>query len=620
MKRRVLTAKIMVKSKVIHFVFSSMMLLASQSSWAAHGYSLWGDLKYPAGFTHFDYVNPDAPQGGELALVSNLRLSTFDKYNPFSLKGSPPAYIGNLVFETLLVSSLDEPGSAYGLLAEDVAVAPDKSWVRFRLNPKARFHNGDPVLAEDVVHSYSMLISEHASPAYRTIYAAVADVRIGEDDRTVYFDLKTFEPQIPLDIGGLPVFSHKWGDGKAFGDITLDDPIGSGPYKIGAVDYGRDITYVRDRNYWGNDLNVRQGQFNFDRIVVRIYKDETAKLEAFKAGEFDFMQEFSAGNWARQYRGKRFDSGDIVKKLFEHHMPSGSQGYILNTRKPHYADVRVRMALNLAYDFEWMNRALFYGSYVRLHSYFGNTVYEAQGMPTDDELQVLQVLQQQFGKTLVPDALLYDPAPQQPTTDPPHSLRENLKLARSLLAEAGWTYRNGALRNEKGEPFVMVHLDSKESSGAIHAAWIRALEKLGIRFESRTVDFSLYQDLLDNYDFDLVTIALRGTNVLGNELNSLFGSKAADEPHNANWWGIKNPVVDELIVRIVNAQDKATAVAAGRVLDRVLLSGNYSILQFSSAHYRVAYDASKLVVPDVIPPYYLVENWVMSTWWSSPSL
>ena len=607
---------VMVKNKIVACLFSILLLLGALPAWAGHGYALWGDLKYPADFTHFDYVNPDAPRGGELVLVSNLRVSTFDKYNPFSLKGSEPAYMGSLVFETLLTGSLDESGSAYGLLAQDVEVAPDRSWVRFRLNPAARFHNGDAVLAKDVIHSYSMLVSDQASPAYRTVYAAVAGVRMGEDEREVYFDLNAFEPQIPLDIGGLPVFSHKWGEGKSFGEITLDVPLGSGPYRIGPVDFGRDITYVRDPDYWGNDLNVRRGQFNFDRITVRIYKDETAKLEAFKAGEFDFMQEFSAGNWARQYRGKRFDSGDIVKRLFEHRMPSGFQGYILNTRKPHYADVRVREALNLAYDFEWMNQALFYGSYARLGSYFGNTDYEAKGRPTEDELRILWELRAAYGEEAVPDGLLYDPVPEQPTTEQPHSLRENLKLARALLEEAGWTYRDGALRNVQGEPFVMVHLDSKEGSSGIHAAWVRALEKLGIRFETRSVDFSLYQDLLDNYDFDVVTIAMRGSHVLGNELNYLWGSQAADEPHNANWWGIKNPLVDDLIARLGSAPDKATAIAAGRVLDRVLLRKHYSVLQFTSHHYRVAYDQRKLAVPQMVPPYYQVENWVMGTWWA----
>lgn len=584
-------------------------------AWADHGYALWGDLKYPAGFSHFDYVNPDSSKGGELVLVSNLRVSTFDKYNPYSLKGTSPAYLEFLVFETLLTGALDERGSAYGLLADDVQIDPNHQWIRFHINPLARFHNGDPVLAQDVIHSYKMLTSDQASPVYRTVFDAVSGVRMGEDEHTVYFDITTFDRQLPLDIGtGLPIFSHKWGEGKPFGEIALEEPIASGPYRIGPVVYGRDITYVRDPSYWGNALNVRQGQFNFDRITVRIYKDNTAKLEAFKAGEFDFMQEFSAGSWARQYRGHRFDSGEIVKGLFSHAMPTGSQSYILNLRHPQYADRRVRQALNLAYDFEWMNHALFYDSYTRIHSYFGNTDYEATGAPEGMELVILQELQSRFGEELIPNEVLLEDVYLPPTTTPPNSLRDNLKLARDLLAEAGWVYRDGALRNAQGEPFVIVHLDSQESGGEVHAAWQRALAKLGIRFEMRTVDFSLYQDLLDNYNFDVVTIALRGSDVLGKELYELYGSKAADTPHSANWGGIKNPVVDALIELIVNAEDKETAVAAGRALDRMMRYNTYSILQFSSNDYRVAYDSSRLVPPGVIPPYYQVENWVMSTW------
>lgn len=600
-------------------VVGAAVFLLWQPAWAAHGYAQWGDLKYPAGFSHFDYVNPQAPKGGELVLVSNLRVSTFDKYNPFSLKGTAPAYMSQLVFESLLTSSLDEPGSAYGLLADDVEVAPDKTWVRFHINPQARFSNGDPVLAQDVIHSYNMLISNDASPAYRTMLEQVAGVR-STDERTVYFDLKEFNRELPITIGSLPVFSHKWGEGVAFGDIRLQEPIASGPYKIGSVVYGKDITYVRDPNYWGWGLNVQVGQYNFDRITVRIYKDSTVKLEAFKAGEFDFMQEFSAGNWAKLYHGRRFDSGDVVKREFENRLPYGFQGYILNSRKPQYSDVRVRQALNLAYDFEWMNQALFFGNYKRISSYFGNSDFEAKGMPSADELALLQSLQAEYGKEQLPDAVLYEPAPVQPVTaPPPHSLRENLKRARDLLAQAGWTYRDGALRNAQGEPFVMEYLDSQEGGGRVHAAWARALEKLGIQFKLRTVDFSLYQMRLDQFNFDVTTIRMGGSTVPGKELYELYGSKAADMPHSANWWGIRNPVIDELINRLVNAQDKAEAVAAGRALDRMLLHGAYSVLQFYSSNYRVAYDASKLALPDTIPGYYQVEGWVMGTWWAKSS-
>ena len=592
------------------------LMIFSCSAWALHGYALWGDLKYSPGFAHFDYVNPDAPKGGELVLVSNLRVSNFDKYNPFSLKGTAPAYLSTLVFESLLTTSLDEASSAYGLLADDVEVAPDHSWVRFHINPLARFSNGEPVLAQDVVHSYNMLVSDEADPGYRMLLTGVFGARVGEDALTVYFDISEFNRELPLLVGSIPIFSHQWGDGKPFGDIRLDEPIASGPYVIGPVVYGRDITYVRNPAYWGAHLNVMQGQYNFDRITVRIYVDDTAKLEGFKAGEFDFLQEFSAGNWARQYRGKRFDSGDIVKGEFEHALPYGFQGYILNTRRPHYADVRVRRALNLAYDFEWMNRTLFYGSYNRINSYFGGSDYQATGMPSKAELALLQELQSEFGLESVPDEVLYEPAPVQPITDPPYSLRDNLLQARALLEQAGWTYRDGALRNEQGEPFVIEYMDSRESGHHVHAAWSRALERLGIRFSVRTADFSLYRDLLDNYDFDMTTLAMRGSAVPGNELYYLYSSRAAQEKNNGNYWGIQNPAIDALINCFINAQDKESAVAAGRALDRMLLHGAYSVLQFYSSSYRVAYDASKLAVPEVVPSYYEVERWVMGTWWS----
>ncbi|MDP4622045.1 MAG: ABC transporter substrate-binding protein, partial [Hydrogenophaga sp.] len=298
------------------------------SVWAAHGYALWGELKYPANFTHFDYVNPQAPKGGELRLVSNLRVSTFDKYNPFTLRGSAPAYLSNLMFESLLSGALDESGSAYGLLARDVQAAPDGLSVTFVIHPEARFHNGQPVLAEDVRHSFDTLMGPHTSPAYKTVLADVAGLDVlGE--RTVRFRFKKPNRELPLTVGGLPIFSRAWGNStdpktgqrKSFDQVVMDTPIGSGPYTIGPVSFGKDITYVRDPKHWARDLPSRKGTANFDRIVVKIYRDNTAKLEALKAGEFDLMRFFSAGDWARRVNGKRFDSGELVKGEFTHRLP-----------------------------------------------------------------------------------------------------------------------------------------------------------------------------------------------------------------------------------------------------------------------------------------------------------
>ena len=370
-------------------------LLFSAPAWSAHGYALWGDMKYPPGFNHFDYVNPDAPKGGELRLVSNLRLSTFDKYNPFTIRGGAPAYLSQLMFDTLLTGSLDEEGAGYGLLAEDVTVAPDGLSATFRLRREARFHNGDAVLAADVKHSYDTLVGPHTSPAYKTMLIDVAGVDV-VDERTVRYRFKRANRELPLTVGGLPVFSRQWGEGKPFNEVVMEPPIGSGPYKIGPVKFGKDITYVRDPDYWARELNVRRGTANFDRILVKIYRDNTARLEALKAGEFDLMAFYSAGDWARRVNGKRFDSGELVKGEFQHKLPTGFQSYVLNTRRPLLQDVRVREALGLAVDYEWMNRQMFYNSYTRVSGLFGNTSCAASGLPSAEELALMEPLRGQI--------------------------------------------------------------------------------------------------------------------------------------------------------------------------------------------------------------------------------
>ena len=370
-------------------------LLAAPAAFAAHGYALWGELKYPPGFAHFDYVNADAPKGGELRLVSSFRVSTFDKYNPFTLKGTAPAYLDDLLFDTLLIGSLDEAGSAYGLLAEDVEVAPDRLSATFRLRPQARFHNGDPVLAADVKHSFDTLTGPYARPAYATLMADVAGAD-ALDERTVRFRFKKPSRELPLTVGALPVFSRQWGQGKPFNEVVMEPPIGSGPYRIGPVRFGKDITYVRDPAYWGRDLNVRRGTGHFDRILVKIYRDNTARLEAFKAGEFDLMRVFSAGDWARRMSGKRFATGELVKGSFRHQLPTGFQSYVLNSRRPALQDARVRQALGLALDYEWMNRRFFYGSYNRVKGLFGNTECAAEGLPDAAQLALMEPLRALF--------------------------------------------------------------------------------------------------------------------------------------------------------------------------------------------------------------------------------
>ena len=583
-------------------------------TWAAHGYALWGDMKYPPGFIHFDYVNPDAPKGGEIRLVSNLRLSTFDKYNPFTIRGAAPAYLSQLMFDSLLAGSLDEEGAGYGLLAEDVAVAPDGLSATFKLRKNARFHNGDPVLAQDVKHSYDTLIGPHTSPAYKTLLVDVAGVDV-VDDRTVRYRFRQANRELPLTVGGLPVFSRQWGQGKPFNEVVMEPPIGSGPYKIGPVKFGKDITYVRDPDYWAKDLNVRRGTANFDRINVKIYKDNTARLEALKAGEFDLMAFYSAGDWARRVNGKRFDTGELVKGEFQHKLPTGFQSYVLNTRRPLLQDVRVRQALGLAVDYEWMNRQMFYNSYQRVRGLFGNTSCAATGMPSAEELALMTPWR---GK--IPDAA-FGPADEPPRTDRPHDpavggLRENLRRAQKLLADAGWTVQNGTLRNAQGQPFVLEYLDSNEGGARVVTPWMRNLEKLGVTLRFRPVDFALYQQRLQKFDFDVTTIAYAGTANPGQEYADLFGSQAADTEDSGNLAGVKSPAVDALLDRMVSAKTKPDYLAACHALERVITHSHVFIPQWYSGTHRMAYNAWRLQKPKVTPPYFRGEAWAIDAWWA----
>lgn len=596
------------------WLLSALALLAfsASPSRAAHAYAQFGDVRHPPGFTHFDEANPEAPKGGEIRLVPPTRPTNFDKFNPFTLKGTAPYGIGTLMIESLLTGNSHEPTTAYGLLAEDVAVAPDKRSATFRLNPKARFHDGSPVLAADVVHSFETLMSKAAAPQFRAIYAEVKGVR-AIDERTVRFDFASANPELPLVVGGMAVFSRAWGRGKPFDQVVSDVPIGSGPYRIANPRMGRDITYTRDPGYWGADLPVRKGLFNFDRVSFKIYLDDTSRFEGLKAGEYDFMREFTSRNWARQYKGRQFESGEIVKRAFENRNPGDFQGYIFNLRNPKFQDVRVRQAIGLAMDFEWLNKQLFYGLYKRVVGYFPNSEFHAEGLPRPDELALLEPLR---GK-LRPE--VFGPAPVPASTAPPGSLRENLRQARNLLAEAGWTYRDGALRNAAGEPFTIEFLNDQPSLIRVATPFQTALQKLGILMTFRTVDFSLAQQRMEDFQFEMTTTRLPGSTAPGGELIERFGSRAATTPGSSNLWGIADPAVDALLQKVVTATTRPELGAAVRALDRVLSHGHYSVPQYYGDAFLIGYRPRPFVLPPTIPPYYQPDTWALTTWWASPS-
>ena len=433
-------------------------------------------------------------------------------------------------------------------------------------------------------------------------------------ERQLRYRFKKPNRELPLTVGGLPVFSHKWGvDGgqpKRFDAVVMDIPIGSGPYKIGPVRFGKDITYVRDPTYWAKDLNVRRGMVNFDLITVKIYKDNTAKLEALKAGEFDLMRFFSAGDWARRVNGKRFDSGELVKGEFKHRLPSGFQSYVVNVRRDKFKDVRVREALGLAIDYEWMNRQMFYSAYQRVVGLFGNTDCQASDLPSSQELSILTPWRQQ-----IPAAAL-GPMFAPPRTDNDSSLRANLRRARDLLAEAGWQIEGGVLRDSAGEAMVIEYLDSNEGGARVVAPWARNLEKLGIQLNYRAVDFALYQQRLSKFEFDIISLAYGGTHNPGQEYAEMFGSKAAVTEDSGNMAGVSNPAIDAIIARMTSAKTKADLLPACRALDRVISHSHYLIPQWTASTHRMAFNDRRLARPTLTPPYSTGEGWAIFSWWA----
>ena len=592
-------------------------LAFSPSVWAAHAYAQFGDIKYPEGFSHFSYVNPTAPKGGEISMVSPSRASSFDKYNPFTLKGNAPPGLGSLMLETLLTGNSDEPTTAYGLLAEDVSVAKDKLSVTFRLNPLARFHNGDPVLALDVKYSFDRLTSKEAAPQFRTYFSEVASVVV-VSDREVRFNFKRANAELPLIVGSMAVFSHKWGADKPLDKVITDVPIGSGPYKLGQVDFGKDIQYVRDKNYWAKNLNVRKGMFNFDRISYRLYKDTTAQFEGFKAGEFDYIQAFVAREWARGYKGKLFDNGTLIKKELKHGNAGDFQGFMFNTRLPKFKDARVRQAIGLAMDYEWMNRQLFYQAYTRVRGYFVGSDFEAKDLPDTDELNLLEPMRDKLDPAIFTQAV---PLPPVTSLDPAsgHTLRDHLRQARDLLTQAGWTYRDGALRNDKGKPFTIEFLDNSGSMGRVVTPYAKNLEKLGFKVVYKVVDFAVLQKRMDVFDFELISNRIGGSEAPGTELLERFGSKSADTEGSSNIIGVKDPAVDALLDKVVAAQTRGQLVAACKALDRVLRHGHYSVPHWYGSVHRVSWRAGRFEQPNITPRYYQPESWIQSTWWATPA-
>lgn len=575
---------------------------------AAPALALGYEPGYPPGFSHFKYVNPAAPKGGALVLSA---AGSFDSLNPFLLKGMAAAGLGMLVFETLLERSLDEPFSAYGLLAEDVELAEDGLSVTFRLNTAALFSDGEPVHAEDVKFSFETLTGSDAHPQYRFYWADVAGVE-ALDSRHVRFNFARQNPELHLILGEMPVFSRRWLGGGSLAQAAMKPPLASGPYLLERFDIGKSVHYRRNPDYWARDLNTRRGMFNFDRISFKYYKDRTVALEAFKAGEFDFFFENHSKRWARDHVGPRYRSGEIRKTELPHGNNAGMQGFVFNTRRAMFADVRVRRAIALALDFEWSNHNLFYDQYSRCDSYFSNSELAARGLPEDEELALLQPFRDRL-----PEAV-FTQTWRPPQAGTPEKLRANLREARRLLAEAGWTLREGGLVNAQGEALRFEIVLDQKAFERIVAPFVYNLRKLGIEAGYRTIDAALYQRRLDRFDFDMVVDAFGQSQSPGNELMGLFHSSAADSEGARNTPGVRDPVVDALIEKVIYAPDRASKIIAARALDRVLLHGEYLVTNWYSGTYRIAW-WDKFGRPDILPLFYAPESWMIATWWSLKS-
>lgn len=565
--------------------------------------------RYPAGFHHFDYVNPHAPRGGDLILSA---FGNFDSFNPYQLKGIPAAGLAELVFEPLMEQGMDEPYSLYAHLAEDIVIAPDRLSATFRLNAKARFSNGAPVTAQDVQFSFETLIGKQAHPRYRFYWA---DIRraVALDARHVRFEFSKVNPELHLIAAQMPVFARAWVGDKSFDKMSTVLPVGSGPYVVESYDLGKRVSYARNPRYWATHHNTRRGMYNFDRIVFKYYKDETVRHEAFKAGEFEFLFENNSKKWARDYTGPQFDAGQIRRTELKHSNNAGMQGFVFNLRRPLFQDVRVRKAIGLALDFEWSNRNLFYNQYTRCYSYFSNSELAATDLPGPDEIELLAPFRKKLPRAVFTE--IWKPS----STLPPDSLRSNLRRAHDLLAEAGWNLRDGVLQNSRGErlEFEIMLVSVQKGFERIIAPFARNLAKLGIDLRYRTVDSALYQRRTDTFDFDMIVESFGQSQSPGNELVGLWHSSTADQEGANNVMGLKNPAVDALIQKVIYAPDRKHLVTAARALDRVLLHGEYVVPNWFIATHRIAY-WDRFGIPARTPLYYGAESWMLRSWWKKP--
>lgn len=577
-----------------------LMLLGQPAAAAEHALTLYGEPpRYPADFQHFDWVNPEAPKGGTLRLAD---YGGYDSLHPFIPKGNVERRIG-LIYDSLTFHSPDEPFTEYGLLAEKIEKAPDNSFVRFHLHPKARFHDGQPVTAEDVKFTFEALL-EHGDPMYRHYYADVAGVVV-EDPLKVRFDFRNTENrELPLILGQLQVLPKHWWEGRDFSKTSLEPPLGSGPYRVARVESGRSIRYERVKDWWAKDLPVARGQYNFDAIVIDYYRDMSVALEAFKGGQFDLNLEYSAKDWATGYDSPALRDGRIIKEAVPNHNPVGMQGFVFNLRRPVFQDRRVRQALGLLFDFEWSNKQLFYGAYKRTSSFFENSEMAAHQLPDEDELKILEPLRDQIPPEVFTEVF------QPPVTKGDGDIREQQRRAYQLLQEAGYRIENDRMVGPDGKPLSFEFMLHQTNLERILLPYKRNLGELGIDMQIRRVDTSQFINRMRNRDFDMTSVVWGQSNSPGNEQREFWHSGSADNPGSRNYMGLRDPAVDQLVEGLIRADSRKSLVAHARALDRVLQWGFYVVPNYHVNTWRIAY-WNRFGHPERAPLY----DYGLMSWW-----
>lgn len=546
--------------------------------------ALYGQAKYPENFTHFEYVNPEAPQGGRMVMPE---YGSFDSFNPFTFKGSASGIAADLIWDSLGFSPVDDMSVVYPLLAKAFEFPEDHAYVGFILDERAQFADGTPVLADDVIFSFKALV-EKGAPIYRVYYGDVERVE-KINDRHVRFIFKenSQNKELPLILSQLKIFPRKDWENRDFSKPSLQIPLGSGPYEITDFEAGKYIILKRRRDYWGNNLPVRRGFYNFDEIRLDYYQDTTVTLQALFAGNIDVREEYIAKIWATGYDNELVKKGTIIKEAMEHHNPAILQHFAFNLRRSKFQDKRVRRAIDLAFNFEWANDKLFYNQYQRLYSYFTNSGMEATGLPEGRELEILERFRDKLDEEVFTEPFVL------PDNSTPEKVRANLRQAVQLLNDAGYDFVDGKMTNLKtGEPLKFEILSNSANGSSftrVMLPFIANLKKIGIEAAFRNLEINIFKNRIDRFDYDMAIMSYAMSAMPGNELKEMFGSRAAEVNGSYNVMGIQNPVVDALIDGVVQAQNREDFEAYVKALDRVLLHEYYLIFQWYSHYHRIGY-------------------------------